>query len=322
MDKKRYGLLEIYRLLFSFMPLYYHSFFFFERNYDIFEVPELAVDFFFMLSGFFLMRSMRKLKDEKIFAGIGKIMFGRVKPMLFTIGFIAAFDFICILLFLRGGDLAFYIDIFFELFKYWWFVVYLTIVIGVYYLIYRLLKSEKKFIVFLAFVAFAMACLHYCVVGLGMWSWRVLFTTRAFGCVSTGILVSYIPGLKIKKFNPSIPIVALLIPIILYLYYNDKDFFICIALIAMFAALIYFSTHIPVGGKIFDLIGKLSVRMYLYMAFLTMLYLLGLTHHRILFVIDIALAFMDVTLTYYRDKYNALKKQKSEAIPEPVLATK
>ena len=318
MEKKRNGLLEIYRFLFSFMPLYYHSFFFLKRNYEIFEVPELAVDFFFMLSGFFLLSIMRRLKEERVLAGMWKVMYGRVKPMMFTLCFITAFNLICVALFIRSD----YLYTLFHLFMYWWFVLYLAVGIGILYLVYRLLKSERSFAAFLVIWATLMACLHYSVVYLGMFIPELVFFTRAFGCISAGILVSYIPKFKIKKFNIAIPLVIVLIPAIAYLYYNKKSFAICLALIAMFGALIYFSSHIAVGGKAFDLIGKLSVRMYLYMAFLTMLRMLGLEDQRVLFLMDIALASMDLAVSYYRDKYNALKKKQTKEATEPVLATK
>ena len=317
MDKKRNGLLEIYRFMLCFMPLYYHNFFFLERNYDIFEVPELAVDFFFMLSGLFLMGSMRKLGEERILVGMWKLMFSRAKPMMFTMCFITAFNAICVALFIRER----YLHTIFHLFKYWWFVWYLVLAIGILYVVYRLLKSEKRFVVFLVILAAAMATLHYFVVEEGKLITELVFFTRAFGSVSAGILVSYIPRWKNEKFNPAIPAVVVLLPTLLYLYYNDKTFLTCLVMIAMFGALIYFSTHISVGGRVFDLLGKLSVRMYLYMAFLTMLSYLGLTNHRVLFVIDIALASLDLAVDYYRQRYKALKR-KTEKAEELVLAAK
>jgi peptidoglycan/LPS O-acetylase OafA/YrhL len=301
--KKRNGLLEIYRFLLCFIPLYYHSFFYFERNYEIFTVPELTVDFFFMLSGFFLMSSMRRLKDEKTFVGMVKIMFDRVKPMLFTLCFISAFNLVCILIFVREN----YLNTLFELFKYWWFVLFLTVGIGLIYLVYRDLKSEKLFLAFLVLLALGMASLHYFVVEGSKFVIEVVFFTRALGCISAGILVSYIPKIRIRKFNYSIPIVILLLPTLIYLFYNKKTFFICILMIFMFGALMYFSSTINVGGRIFDLLGKLSVRIYLYMAMLTMFYILGLTNHRVLFVIDLALAVMDLILDSYRTKYRMLE---------------
>lgn len=313
--KNRNGLLEIYRFLLCFVPLYYHSFFYFKRNYELFDVPELAVDFFFMLSGFFLMNSMRRLKDEKVLVGMGKIVFGRVKPMMFTLCFISAFNLICILIFVREN----YLSTLFELFKYWWFVLYLAIGIGLIYLVYRALKSEKLFVVFLALLAAGMACLHYSVVELGMFIHELVFFTRAFGCISAGILVSYVPRLRIGKFNYAIPVVAFLLPTLIYLFFDNNSFLIRIAMVIMFGALMYFSVHINLGGRIFDLFGKLSVRMYLYMAMLTMLAILGLNNHRVLFVMDITLAVMDITLDTYRTKYRTLKARVETPERELVL---
>jgi peptidoglycan/LPS O-acetylase OafA/YrhL len=305
MEKKRNGLFEVYRFILCFLPLYYHNFFFWERNYEIFGIPELAVDFFFMMSGFFLMNSMKKLKEEKIIVGIGKIMFGRVKPMMFTLCFISAFNFLCVILFIREN----YLDTLFDLFKYWWFVLYLSIAIGVLYFVYRILRKEKIFITFLVILALGMACLHYAVVVQGLFISELVFFTRAFGCLSAGILVSYIPKIKKWKLLPSILAIALLIPSLFYLAYAIKTFFVGLAMIFMFGALMYFSSHISLGGKVFDLIGQLSVRVYLYMAFITMFRILGLTNNRILFIIDVTIASMDLVVCYYRNKYLDLKKQ-------------
>ena len=309
MNNKRNGLLEIYRFILCFWPMYHHGFFFFERDYGKFTVAELTVDCFFVLSGFFLMRAMQREKDSPVFKGLLNIMFGRVKPMALTMCFIAAFNLVCILLFIRAD----YLDVLFNLFKYWWFVLYLVIGIGLLYLVYRLVKSEKRFIVFLVILTAAMATLQYLVVEKDMFINELVFVARTLACVPVGILISYIPAYKPKKFNIGIPIVAFLIPLMLYIAYIEKTFMMRILMIAMFCALIYFSCSINVGGPVFDLIGKLSVRMYLYMAFVTMLEILGLTHHRILFVIDVALASMDLIVDYYRQKYKALKRKTEKA---------
>lgn len=305
MTNKRNGLLEIYRFLLAFMPLYYHNFFYLKRNYEIFSVPELAVDFFFMISGFFLMRSMRKLKEEKLFKGMGKIMFGRIKPMLYTIGFIVTFNLTCVALFFR--DDHDYFNMLFRLFMYWWFVLYLVVAIGLLYLVYRLIKNEKGFAIFLAALAVSMAIIHYLQVEHGMFFSDIVFFTRTLGCTSAGILLSYVPSWKYKKFNIGIPIVIILLPTILYLYYNDKSFLLCLVIIALFAALIYFSSSIPVGGRVFDIIGQLSVRMYLYMALARMFRMLGFTDNRILFFIDIGAAITDLTVTLLIKRYRKRK---------------
>ena len=122
------------------------------------------------------MNSMKKLKEEKIIVGIGKIMFGRVKPMMFTLCFISAFNFLCVILFIREN----YLDTLFDLFKYWWFVLYLSIAIGVLYFVYRILRKEKIFITFLVILASGMACLHYAVVVQGLFISELVFCSILF----------------------------------------------------------------------------------------------------------------------------------------------
>ena len=302
MQSKRNGLLELYRFILCFWPLYYHKYFFWLDDGSKFSVVELAVDFFFVLSGFFLMRAMRKEKDQPVFKGMWNAMYGRVKPLTFTLCFIAAFNAVCVVLFVREN----YLHTIFHLFMYWWYVLYLIVAIGLFYLVYRVLKSEKRFAIFLAVLAVLMATLQYLVVVEGLLFFDLSFVLRALGCVAVGMLLSYVPMMKPMKFNLSIPLVIILIPTLFYFAYNEKTFFIRLLMLSLFSALVYFSSHISFQSKICDYLGQLSARIYLYMAFVAMLHLLGLTHYRILFVIDVALATLDLALSIYRQKYKAL----------------
>ena len=302
MQSKRNGLLELYRFILCFWPLYAHDFFFWQKDYSKFSVAELTVDFFFVLSGFFLMRAMRKEKDRSVLRGFWNIIFGRVKPMLFTMCFITAFNAVCIALFVREN----YFNTLFELFKYWWFVLFLSLGIGLLYLVYRALKTELRFAIFLIILSISMALLQYAVVEKDMFVVELVFFARALGCIPVGILISYVPMLKPMKFNVSIPLVIILIPTLFYFAYSEKTFIVRLLMIGMFSALVYFSSNISFRSKICDLLGQLSVRIYLYMAFITMLHLLGLTHYRVLFVIDVALATLDLALSIYRQKYKTL----------------
>jgi len=301
MEKKRNGLIEIYRFILCFWPLYYHNFFFTSKG-ESFSVAELAVDFFFVLSGFFLLRAFEKKKGSVIKATLS-LMYGRVKPFMFSLCFITAFNAVCVSLFVRENHL----DVLFDLFKYWWYVLYLTVAIGVFYLFFRILKNRKIFFVFLLLVSAAMGLFHYYTEVEGLFMYELTFVARTFGCMAFGMLVSYIPTIKKRKHNLSILGVIALVPAIFHLAYSEKNYVTCLVMIGLFAALVYFTYNVSIGGKFFDVLGRLSTRIYLYMAFITMLYILGLTDHRILFIVDVSLATMDLILTHYREKYLALK---------------
>ena len=64
--KQRYGLLDIYRFLLGFWVMFHHNFFFLEVRHDIFSKAQLSVDFFFVISGYFLLRSIQKNADIKL----------------------------------------------------------------------------------------------------------------------------------------------------------------------------------------------------------------------------------------------------------------
>ena len=89
---------------------------------------------------------------------------------------------------------------------------------------------------------------------------------------------------------------------------DTTGIWICILMLALFSALVYFSTSVNVGGKFFNILGQLSNRLYIYMAFVSMLCTLGLTYHRLLFIIDVFLAVLDLLFCTYYKKYKTLKK--------------
>lgn len=305
MGTKRNGLLEIYRLLFCFWVMYYHNFFFIEKG-STFTVAHLAVDFFFILSGMFLRRSMKRRSEEKTLVGMTGLVGDRIKPILFPLCFVAAFNMICIALFVREDVLK----TMFNVFCYWWYILYLVIAVALFYLLYRAVKNEKIFAAILALICIAMCTLHYFTEEHDFFISELTFVYRAFACLSFGMLISYLPTLKKKAVAVAIIIVAILIGVLLYLAWGDKNYLICLTIVLLFAPLVYFTSTIEVGGKVFDLIGKLSTRMYIYMAFVSMLRVLGLTNHRVLFVVDLALAVLSVTLDEYRRKYKKLKDEK------------
>ena len=309
-NKQRCGLLDIYRFILGFWVMFHHNFFFMEKNMQVFSRAQLAVDFFFVISGYFLLKSLIKNRDARLHIGLRDLIWSRIKPLFFSICFISAFNVICIALFICENipSKAF------DMFRYWWYILYLQIAIVLFYLLFKLIKSKWAIILSLFIIAISMGILDYFIEYRGILIYELTFWTRTFGCIATGMLISYIPKWECKRFNFSIPIVIILIPTILYLAYGEKNFFTCILMIILFTALVYFSTNIRLYGKITDIMGSLSTRMYLYMAFITTLYFLGLTHHRILFVIDVALAVMDLIVSIYKKKYEDLKNKEKEKI--------
>ena len=306
MEKKRNGLLEIYRLFFCFWVMYYHDFLFLGKTGD-FSGGYLGVEFFFILSGFFLMRSMRKVKDEPMMKGIKKLVGSRFKTMAMPLLVVIPFNLICATIFFFND----FIYSFGFSICYLWYVWYLLMGIAVFYLLYRLVKKEKWFVVLLSVLAVLMCALHFAIgAKYDYYAHYSLFGVRTLWTMSVGILLSYIPqkALKWKNFNLYILFIPILFGVIFYLAYIPKTYALHFLIVVLFVVLIYISRTVNVGGRFFDYIGKLSVRMYIYMALLCILTLFGLEDCRILFVIDFVLANLDLYLSKYYEKWKLFKK--------------
>ena len=306
MEKKRNGLLEVYRLFFCFWVMYFHDFLFLGKTGD-FSGGYLGVEFFFILSGFFLMRSMRKFKDERIMEGVKKLVGSRLKTMAMPLLVCIPFNLICATIF--------FLDDFIYSFGfsicYLWYILYLVIGIVIFYLLYRWIKQEKGFIIVLNVLAVAMCAVHFSIGSkYDYYAHYSLFGVRMLWTMSVGMLLSYVPqkALKWKNFNVYTLLIPIVVAVLFYLAYIPKTYGLHFVMVVLFVCLIYISSTVNVGGKFFDYIGKLSVRMYIYMALLCMLSLFGLVDYRILFLIDLVVSNLDLWLSKYYQKWPLFQK--------------
>lgn len=284
--------------------MYFHGFFFVEYG-EAFSVAQLTVDFFFVLSGFFLISSMQKLKKDKPLLGAWELSFSRLKPISFALFFATAFNAVCIILFIRDDILG----VLFTNFCYWWYILYLMVGIAVFYLLFRAIKSKKTYAIFLVGIILSMSVFHYAMEEKGFFIYEFTYLARTFSCLAVGMLCSYLPKWKPKKFNFNAIFVAILFPLMLYLAHGQKTYFIRVLMVGLFAGLVYFSANVNVGGKIFIILGKLSARMYVYMSFVSMLAVLGVTYCKLLFIIDLFVSILDLLFSSYYKKYKQLKNK-------------
>lgn len=75
----RNGLLELYRFLFALWVVYYHGFFITKGAY--FNHGYISVEFFFILSGFFLISSFKKLDAIPTHTALFKLIWSRIKSL-------------------------------------------------------------------------------------------------------------------------------------------------------------------------------------------------------------------------------------------------
>ena len=102
--------------------------------------------------------------------------------------------------------------------------------------------------------------------------------------------------LKWKKINFNYLFLLVFLAGIAWMAREPRNAWARGGIIILYALLIYFTLGTNLSGRVFDYIGALSMRMYIYMAILCMLLLFGVTYHRTLFFIDLILALADMFL--------------------------
>jgi peptidoglycan/LPS O-acetylase OafA/YrhL len=82
-ESSKNGLVELFRFLCSVWVAYFHGFFFILS--DKFDGVNISIDFFFMVSGLFFLKSMEKYKEKPFLEGIKHISFGKVKGCIWPL---------------------------------------------------------------------------------------------------------------------------------------------------------------------------------------------------------------------------------------------
>ena len=297
MEKKRNGLLDLYRIFFCFWVLYFHHFFFFENTEEIYREAYFAVEFFFVLSGIFLLKSIKRTDGMPFWKGCGKLMWGRLKPLAFTLAVVFCFNLtgIIVLASKNGFDFQLHVGTVFYL----WFLPFMFFGVFMMYVLYRLVKNKYAYFVILCILAVAGYAVEFGVHFTNVWTDQLpLSIARSLGGVSLGILVSKIPVIKLrwKNINFNYLILIVILTGIVCMAREPRNAWARGGIILLYAMLIYFTLGVNLGGRVFDFIGAISMRMYIYMAILCMLLLFGITYHRTLFFIDLILALTDMFL--------------------------
>lgn len=297
MEKKRNGLLDLYRIFFCFWVLYFHHFFFFENTEKIYREASLAVEFFFILSGIFLLNSIKRTDGLPFWKGCAKVMWGRLKPLACTLAVVFCFNLtgIIVLASKDGFDFQVHVGTVFYL----WFLPFMFFGVFMMYVLYRSIKNKYVYLIVLGVLAVAGYAVEFGVNFSGKWTDQLpLSIARSLGGVSLGVLVSRIPIIKLrwKKINFNYLFVIVFLAGIVWMAREPRNAWARGGIIILYALLIYFTLGTNLGGRGFDFIGAISMRMYIYMAILCMLLLFGITYHRTLFFIDLILGLTDMFL--------------------------
>ena len=258
---KKNGLIELFRFLCSVWVAYFHGFF--PVLSDKFNGENVSVDFFFLVSGFFFLKSIDKYLERPTAEGIRFIIWGRSKRFIVPLAISFVSICLCNLIFpleFNGFNWPL---------SFLWFFAAQFLLLSLYYVLLKRLKSITKFNVICLIVV--CVCISLCTLELAQF-YRV---AKAPGMLALGMLVSQIPKLSIKrkdgeelkKLNLALNAVGFAICAIAFIYFaylpgqaTWKVHLLCCVICPL---LIYFANALPVYSKLLNLLGEISVFIYL-----------------------------------------------------------
>ena len=255
------GLIELFRFLCSIWVAYFHGFS--PVLSDKFSGVNISIDFFFMVSGLFFLQSVKKYMDKPLVDAFVHLSWGKVKGFIVPLIIASLSVLFC--------NIAFELDFggFNWPLSFLWFFVAQFVFLSVFYLIYKKAKCPSTFnIICAVIIAFTMS---FCVLNNETWG-RVL---RGPGMIALGILISQIPKIKLElKSEKKAQNLTLALNIIGFTV--SAIAFICLAYLPTYSiwklhlficvvctSLLYFATAIPVHSRFLNLLGEISIFIYL-----------------------------------------------------------
>ena len=277
--KKRNSLIELYRFIFAMNVVKGHGYFPIELAYV--GPARISVEFFFVLTGYLLIRSISKYTDGPYVKGLWHFMLAKLKPLAIPVIVALPFNILYEIL-LSDGSI--------NLWGYLWYVRDMLQFFIVYFTLRYFLKSERAFIACTAVIFSVCAVLHSTET---FYSWGIV---RAGMGISCGMLLSYIPKLKLKsKILPAAltTVFGIASALILVMYYANDLAVETILDLIIYPGLIYFTFNLNVGSKLLDYLGALSFGLYAFQCVIRPLEVLGVGSVPVYFAIIVGLTLIE-----------------------------
>ena len=255
------GLIELFRFLCAIWVAYYHEYF--PILSDKFDGVNISVDFFFMVTGLFFLKSIEKYREQSFWKGTKFIFWSRTKRFIVPLIIAALAVLWCNLMIeLTFNGLNFP-------FIYLWFFVAQFIFLSLFYLILKNTKRMSTFnIICVVIICLSMSFFKLELTGLDIFA-------RGPAMLALGMLLSQVPEINIKanseaksqKLNLTVNIIGFTVATLAFLYlaYLPKfqiwklHLFTCIVC----PTLLYFAKQIPVRSKFLNFLGECSIYIYL-----------------------------------------------------------
>ena len=277
--QKRNDLIELYRFIFAMNVVKNHGYFPYQGSY--FSPGRISVEFFFVLSGWFLVKSVDKYMHLPYWKGL--FLFIKNKLMVLGIPLVVGLAFNILYKCVVGVESW----LTFSIWVYLWYVHSMFIVFIFYYTIRKFVKSKKWFLIITAVVFVVATVLH---AFPEFYSWGNI---RAFSAMSLGVLISFLPSIKLKKqWIIWIPLVCVQLLIMKMLLFDFTFIEEELLDLVLYPALIYLTFQLQIHNKVFGYLGALSFGLYAYQSVPLFISSLGYYNLWVSFTIIVVLAVL------------------------------
>ena len=281
---RKNSILELLRFLFAMWVLYYHGFV--PYKCELFSDGFLAVEFFFVLSGFFLVRSVDKYTALPTKIGITGFLRHRFSSI--AVPFLIGEVFVLIYSLRHPISVNF-------LFGYLWYVRDLFIAMTAVFLLRRFVKNERIFYLILTAVSI-IAMFGFRWIPMMAWPSGPF---RSAVAMPLGMLAARIPKITVKnkRMNTALYTVgffAVGIGCLAMIASPDKSELIKHILVILgYPMLIYFASRVDFNFSLFNWLGTLSFPIYAFQCILRVIEELWIIDEGWLFII-----LMGIVLLY------------------------
>ena len=257
---RKNGLIELLRFICSVWVVYYHGFF--PILSDKFDGVNVSVDLFFIISGFYFLRSIEKYRESPFHEGVCFITWGRIRKFVVPFAIAAASILLCnITIELDWGGFNWPLSFL------WFFAVQFGC-LTLYYLLLKLIRRRFVFNIICGIII----CIFMSMFKLGIFALNIPF--RGPAMLALGMLISQIPKIRTESDNKKAQGLCLALNVVgfalsfigfIYLAYLPGFYIWKLHLLCLIVcpSLVYFATAIPVYSKLLNLLGEFSIYIYL-----------------------------------------------------------
>lgn len=274
--KKRNSLIELFRFIFAINVVKSHGYLPYNGKY--LGPGRISVEFFFILTGFLLVKSVNKYLDKPFWKGLGLFYLSKIKGILIPVLIAIPFN---ILYSVINNEAI-------NIWGFLWYVKQMLIYIPIFFTLRYFIRKDKFFVMTMGII-FVVATIMNLTPQLYEWGF-----SRSMMGITLGVLLSFVPPIKIRKQNLMwLAVIPFTIAAMAILIFETDMVLERIAHFIVYPGLIYFTFQVQYENKFFNYLGALSFGLYAFQCVVRPLPTLGCNNVWVLFGIIVGLTLLE-----------------------------